>query len=969
MKKFLLVFMVLFLGSLSAGTIIVRDGKPQGAIIVGKRPTRAAQFAALELQYWLSKISGAQLPIRTQPHKNDKVQLIVGFNEYAEKAGIKPFQKEEYQIAFQGNNIILAGNDDADFGKVNYQNVNTFPAVSYCFRSTTYAVYDFLEKFCGVRFFTYGEEGVYFSPRKTLEISGNGYRRMPSMDAMRHPHIEGRLKEMKVPLRDSRLLILRWRVNTMFGRINHSIYSIYPRYWDRSTVKKFQPLFRGKRQELFALRKPGSIKYYSAVHRWFDKKNPPPSQLCYSQPGVLEYFTDESLQVYSGKKIPGGFANTPRMTGFPFYYPFQEDDDSAWCECDKCTAAGTYRNHAWRHFDFVNKLARSAAAKNKNIGISTLAYSQSLPRPKNLRLEDNVAVQMCYSIQSWYHPQIYKYQHNIYKDWVRAEGKKRPLMLWLYLLCPAHEATKIYRYNKFFPILFPQHTGQYFKEFLKDGIRGWFGEIDLLRHPLEAYIASKLSFDSSLDPEQLLKEYFQLYYGAAGKDMQAFYETLEKYTWDIRNYSPRVRSIAKTGSFVYGLHTERDNWHLGSPAIMKKLDTLVRSALHHAETPMEKKRMQRFMDQIWQQALDGRKDFEVREKARAIPYPELTVRTVNNRKNELDKIDFTNADRIRNWTMRDNTPSGIPAEAAMAYDANSLYVYFHEKDSYADKNRKESIWLNSLEMFLSEKRNSDYVQIVISPNGECQVFESVNVSGVQKFSRKNITCKVISKVTPDSWTLKFALPLDQIFRKKITPDDRIYGNIFRTKRVNNTITSYMWSTIFTDMYNENMYRMGAIYFQRPPKEGLLPVSLKGTPEPLPRNWIFVPNKKGKHESEFDGKTLKIENTGDKTYWACVYWNERFACQPGDEIKVSFTASGKGPIYCEAGFMHWHGNWAGRMGETIYLSDQPKQYTTTIVVPQKGKNIKRTPMEFRIMYTVKHKMNLSDVSVKLQKQQK
>ena len=131
----------------------------------------------------------------------------------------------------------------------------------------------------------------------------------------------------------------------------------------------------------------------------------------------------------------------------------------------------------------------------------------------------------------------------------------------------------------------------------------------------------------------------------------------------------------------------------------------------------------------------------------------------------------------------------------------------------------------------------------------------------------------------------------------------------------------------------------------------------------------MPNKKGKHESEFDGKTLKIENTGDKTYWACVYWNERFACQPGDEIKVSFTASGKGPIYCEAGFMHWHGNWAGRMGETIYLSDQPKQYTTTIVVPQKGKNIKRTPMEFRIMYTVKHKMNLSDVSVKLQKQQK
>lgn len=966
MKRILLGVLFLLFCTLSAETVIVKDGKAQGAIIIGKRPTRAAQFAAYELQYFVAGITGEVLPIRAVPQKTDNVRLIVGYNEYAKKAFVAPFAKEQYEIAFKGKDLILAGNDDADFGKVDYKDVKTFPAVLFCYRSTTYAVYDFLEKFCGVRFYSYGDEGTYFPVKKTLAVSGKGFRREPSMKAMRYPCIEGRLKTLKVSPRNSRLLLLRWKVNCMYGLTNHSIYSIYPRYWDRSVVRQFQGLFRERRPEFFAKRKPGSIKHRSAVYKWFRADNPPPSQLCYSQPEILRYFTEEALLVHSGKKIEAGFANVPRMKDQPFFYPFQEDDDSYWCECDKCTARRSKGSHAWSHFDFVNQLARSVAAKNKNVGISTLAYSQSLPRPKNLRLEDNVAVQMCYSIQSWYHPQVYRYQHGIYKDWVRAEGKKRPLLLWLYLLCPSHEAIRIHRYKKFFPILYPQHTGQYFKEFLNDGIHGWFGEIDLGIHSLEAYIAGKLSFDSSLDPEQMIAEYFQLYYGAAGKDMQAFYEILEKHAWDIRNYSPRVRAMTKTNSFVYGLHAERDNWHLGNPLIMAKLDQKVRSALKKAASPLEKKRLQRFMDRIWKQALEGRKEFEIREKARAVPYPDVTVRSLKGSKNDLAKIDFAKADQIRVWSMQGNKPSPTAAEAALAYDADQLYICFHEKDSYAHKYSKESIWLNGIELFLAEKKGSDYTQIVISPKGECQVYESVNVSGVQRFRRKNISCKVISKVTPEGWILKFALPLDGIFQKKILPDARIYGNLFRTRRLNNETTSYMWSTIFTDGYNENLYRMGSIYFQKHPSEGLLPTTLKGKAGDLPQNWKYVPDKNGKRELLWDGKTFKVKNTGKKTHWAFVYWNERMPCQPGDEITFTFTASGSGPVYCEAIYHHWHGNWSGRSTQTLYLTAQPKQYTVTIKVPAGGKSFKRRPMEFRPMFGVRDQMELSDIKITLKR---
>ena len=76
MKRLLFAFVFLFVSALSAATVLVKDGKPQGAIILGSRPTRAAQFAALELQYWISKITGAQLPIRAVPQNGDQVLML-----------------------------------------------------------------------------------------------------------------------------------------------------------------------------------------------------------------------------------------------------------------------------------------------------------------------------------------------------------------------------------------------------------------------------------------------------------------------------------------------------------------------------------------------------------------------------------------------------------------------------------------------------------------------------------------------------------------------------------------------------------------------------------------------------------------------------------------------------------------------------------------------------------------------------
>ena len=60
------------------GIALVRNGKPASAIVLADTPTRAAQFAAAELQYHVEKITGAALPIMTNPAGATGVCVFVG---------------------------------------------------------------------------------------------------------------------------------------------------------------------------------------------------------------------------------------------------------------------------------------------------------------------------------------------------------------------------------------------------------------------------------------------------------------------------------------------------------------------------------------------------------------------------------------------------------------------------------------------------------------------------------------------------------------------------------------------------------------------------------------------------------------------------------------------------------------------------------------------------------------------------
>lgn len=948
---------------------LVRNGVPEAAIVLDHNPVKSAQLAAYELQHVLKLLTGAEIPIRRSVPSDSTVCLFVGDNPLARKLGIPgmDFQKEEYLIRFVGNRIFLMGNDMPDYGQVDYQNVKTFPGQTYYYRSTTYAVYDFLEKFCGVRFYGFGDGGIALRRRNTLDVIPADLRRAPAMDACRYPYFGSKLKSAGISERDAALLHFRWKGNVMYGKTNHSIYSIYWRYWGKAAAPSLARLFIEKRPEYFARGYEGKFAP-SAIRRQYPDDPDLPPQLCTSNPGPVEFFAEEAFQVFRGKKIEGGYANVPRMKGQPFYYPLQEDDSGAWCTCPDCLKVAGKDHYNYRHFDWINRIAEAAAKKDPAVGISTLAYSSTLRLPSGMKLVPNIAVQICLGIQSWWHPGIWKLQHGAYKDWVRREGKKRPLLLWVYMLCPSHEAKVIYKYNKFFPVLYPRHTGKYFKEFAGDGIRGWFGEIDPQFHLLEAYVAAKISDDPDNDPERLLDEYFSLYYGNAGASMKEFYDKLERIVWNPRNYSPSVLTTMPQSSFTYGLHRERDNWHLGTPERIAELQKSIDRAVSAAVNPTEKARVKSFVDSIWTQTLEGRREFEKREKIRSVPIPAANASYSGERNGNPAEVDFDAMRKTEPWQTLDGKEIRNSPEMSIGADSSYLYLRYRETGDEAVSHKNLDIWSNGVEIFLADSREGEYLQIVLSPSGVMEAYRHAIVEGARRLIRLHRQFPVINSATKEGWTFSLAVPLESIPSKGIRSGGILYANFFRTKRFEGIVRSLAWSPIFSKEYRSGFYRMGSIQLPRPSRTGILDVN--GTfrtvnDTTLPSGWIQNPginfDKPG--GISVSGTTLRMKSRGK---WVHLYYGDRiFPANCGDKLIFEFTAGGSGSGSIGAYLYHARGNGAGTQLQSFPLRASPEK--SRVVMELRDHIPERPVMGIRPVIAVppESSLEISNLKVTLQ----
>ncbi len=769
--------------TLSAGAVnaanemtLVENGIPKAVIVLEKKPTRSAQMGALELRHHIKLITGAELQIAEKPLP-DMISIRIG-------GGDQNSSGENIRIKFQKDSIEISGKDSPDFTKVDYGRSATYPSAQQAYNGSLYAVYDFLDDYCGVHFYYPDDTGTTYRERKTLTVPVKDRTHTPPMDAFRWMYPDDRKYISSISGRELALWQLRWRFSNFFGMTNHNQYSIYFTHWDKAKNPNLAKSFKGKRKELFAKGFDGKFHSADALLRSnYPEDADLPPQLCYSNADTVKYYAQEVLTYFRGGNVRGGWNNfygkypetrtiLHRFRGKPFFYPIQGGDTGGHCLCGECQKRfpGDSKNDVSNNkFQFIADVAREAAKTDPAAGVSTLAYIQTLRYPDKVNLPENVSVQICLPFYSWWHPAVYKKQLEAYKIWVDKEAKRRPLTLWTYLFGPNWDARFHFSNYKPFPGLYPHHTAEIMKMFAKDGIRGWFSEVELRYHVLEAYVAAKIAYDPACNPEKIIADYYNDCYGEAGPMIREFYEEIEKAYWNPENCPAEWlknpdKVVGPKGEkhpyWTTGLHSPDLNWSLGTPERMKKLASLIQEAKNKVKTENEKIRLQRLIDFIWKPAQEGCEEYRRLKLRRDKPAPVCVIPATAPAKGEPDKIDWSKGVSAQSWSDLMGNPVNSGCSAKVAADREYLYIRLQDSD-YTDDGQRD-IWRNDFEIIFSTDGQYPIYQLAVSPYGQKLAYRHERINDSNKVTVWNADVKIVSHTKGKVWELLAAIPLKSL---------------------------------------------------------------------------------------------------------------------------------------------------------------------------------------------------------------
>ena len=243
-------------------------------------------------------------------------------------------------------------------------------------------------------------------------------------------------------------------------------------------------------------------EYFSLIN---GKRNPV-TQLCLSNEEVFDALVTELK-----KRI----AENPQAT----YWSVSQNDNDKYCQCGSCTELNEKYGGVpsgsiiW----FVNKVAREFPDKV----ISTLAYWYSRAAPTHITIEPNVNIMLC-NIESTRERPVFDTDPAFTSD-LQDWGKiSQDILIWDYNIQFANPVSP-------FPNL---HTiGPNIKFYTNNNVRSLFmqatsqkGEFGHLR----SYLICKLMWNPNADPNAIINDFLNGYYGAAGPYIGQYIDTMRQ---------------------------------------------------------------------------------------------------------------------------------------------------------------------------------------------------------------------------------------------------------------------------------------------------------------------------------------------------------------------------------------------------------------------------------------------------------
>ena len=553
--------------------LVMQAGEASTAILLAGQPTSSAQFAALELQYHLEKITGEKPPIAQEPEAPAApVVLAVGNTSRGKALGfpVDALEPWEFLVAEKNGTIVLAGGDDPATETPKWDSLHL--AFNAKPNGTCRAVFEFLEEYCGVHwylpsgagmvvpsaarlvvrmgepvrrrtdfrstsFYPYQVNGSMYCAPDTPELTGEN---VPDSDMEKW-----RRNLWTIPVTTDQMLpvteVQRWLLRNKVGGESYGPNHSFTDWLSRFGLEHpewFSYKSRERIEEILARGKEQAAGEFHVS-----------GEPCFTAPGMFEQEVSDAR----------GYLDRNRGR----FFPIVPNDNYVWCQCPTCKplydkpvvdcplwggATGRASSYMW---DFANRVAREIRKTHPDGWVGGIAYHDYMPPPANFELEPNVAVTICTYLGNWT-PAQRETAYGLISAW-RDQAKCQWIGLWEYFCYCA-----MAQYQPMFPKVCPKLMGQDVKRLHEMGVvaefieteevyrfkdapdRGWAVWSNPIWLYLNVWTRFKMWDDTTRDVDRLLDDHYRLFYGPAAEPIQGFFERVEARVTDMSLRGPET---------------------------------------------------------------------------------------------------------------------------------------------------------------------------------------------------------------------------------------------------------------------------------------------------------------------------------------------------------------------------------------------------------------------------------------------
>ncbi len=723
---------------------------PEGTeIVVEKKSSQVAKFAAEEMKRFLDGVLSCDVPI-VEVSSGMRTPIYLGAGKSTKDAGISVngMARDEFRIVATDKAVFIAGRDDP---KANPERALQRNAWSQHYeRATLFGVYEFLERYAGVRMYFPGELGEIVPKSGRIEVPPTDFSSAPSFSGRYYSYFgegtwfEGEKRDAKSTGRLRWLHSYRLRMRTRYVPFNHGLSH-------RGYLKRFGETH----PEYFRLNKDGTRDMNLALGSRSGK-------FCYTS-GIWEEIYQDAKSYLKGESADvRGVINPSGKVGWWYscqegkYVDLMPHDGMYPCECEKCKAAydtddkGNYMDTMiWSN---MAKIGNRLIAEGVSGFVTQMAY-QPYRRVPDVDLPTNVLVMVAergpWSIP---YPDQVKREYDEIASWAKKLGHK--IAIWTY-------PCKYGRRNiPNIPNPAPWMWGKYYK-----GVFPWVDIIYPESHTdrfmythLDLYVFSRVAWDANVDVDAVIDEYFRLMYGPAEGEMKTFFKSLEeKWTTGLLS---RGEETMWGPSFRAASEGERWN-KVYTAKLLAEYERLFRTAEEKTrEGTLERRRVELMRREILEPLAAERELFAGRAgRLAAVNFKfggrrPLSLKNLKNRRARVPADLRTEATVVKK--------DGGLLVSITAYEPNMADVAAPKRQS-----DDTSIWMdNSIELMVDPtgSRQESMHFMVNSSGSWADLLHLKDADGNWKADAKwSSGAKVEVESFADRWICRIAIP-DSVFR-------------------------------------------------------------------------------------------------------------------------------------------------------------------------------------------------------------